>query len=109
MFTELLGESLSMILTEVRTNVVEKIEGFDMIAKIKDVFPELERISDVVVDTKNDLYRQFSIIGVDVKDVYIQLEAAFARTKRERADMNIYMKRIDVEIIKLKTRVNGHI
>jgi len=48
------------------------------------------------------VFSQFKVIGINVKEVYEQLDTAFNRTCRERADLLVYMGKTDDELKELK-------
>jgi hypothetical protein len=44
---------------------------------------------------REDIYEEFEVIGHNVKEVYVQLDAAFAKTIRERSNMQLQIKEFE--------------
>lgn len=70
----------------------------DQLSNIRKHESEIQELYSKIQQTVDGLHREFKIIGVDVKEVYIQLEAAFGRTQRERANHLLHMNKIDEKL-----------
>ena len=106
LFNEKLRENIPMIKDTIQKEVVDQVPDINMITNIRGMISDIAELHSKIQFVHDDLYDQFKIIGSDVKEVYMQLEAAFAKTSRERADMVMHMKEVETQMSTMSVKVN---
>jgi hypothetical protein len=76
---------------DISDNVIQKLSGIEALKELPRLLQNIDGIVSEMKEAKSDLYSRFAVVGHDVKDVYLQLDSAFAKTTRERADLKVYM------------------
>ena len=69
-----------------------------MIDSIQGCIDDIKAARQETADVNTKINERFKMIGADIKEVYVMLEAAFARTRRERADFESNLRRYRDEI-----------
>lgn len=58
-------------------------------------------------ENRDKIFKGFDDIGADVKEVYSQLDAAFNKNTRERADMNVEVKKLTDKMEEVTAKNNN--
>lgn len=94
-------ECLPIIREDIQKELIDKIPNLDMLNKVQHCLDDITKAREEAAQVREDIYERFEVIGHDVKEVYVQLDAAFAKTIRERSNMQLQIKEFEDQMSNL--------